>query len=451
MSLSIINATLFHLDPVRIECGAIRAVGNRIDAAGTGVTAQPGDDVIDAGGAVVLPGLVNGHTHLYSALAAGMPMPPIAPADFHEILKFIWWRLDRAMDAESIEVSARIGAMDAMACGTTTLIDHHASPNHIDGSLDLLERGIAEVGLRAILCYEVTDRNGPARFEAGLFENRRYLDKLRLNDPNGRFGAMVGAHAAFTLSDKSLLACAGLAEEYRSGLHIHVAEDPCDDKICRQIHGLPLLDRLRNCGLLPPGEAAADSLIARSILGHGTHLSPADAARLSSIAAGIAHNPRSNMNNAVGYAPIRHMTRVMLGTDGIGGDMFNECRTAWFKYRDSCANGDAGLAPARFLDMLAHNARVASGVLGVTLGRLEAGAAADLILTNYVPATPLLSENAPAHFIFAMGPQHIDSVFIDGEAVFRDRTATRVNARAAREHAAHCAAGLWDRMQQLTA
>lgn len=447
MSLTIINATLFHLDPVRIERGALRAVGDRIDAAGSSISAQPGDTVIDARGAVILPGLVNGHTHLYSALAAGMPMPPIAPANFHEILKLIWWRLDRALDAESIEVSGRIGAMDAIACGTTTLIDHHASPNHIEGSLDLLERGIAEVGLRAILCYEVTDRNGAGGFEAGLFENRRYLDKLRLNDANGQFGALVGGHAAFTLSDESLRACVRLAEEYRSGVHIHVAEDPCDDEICRKNFGSPLLHRLRNCGLLPIDGAAPDSLIARSILGHGTHLSPHDAAHLSSISAGIAHNTRSNMNNAVGYAPIPNMARVLLGTDGIGGDMFNEARTAWFKYRDSRASGSIG--PARFLDMLAHNARVASRILGVTLGRFEHGAAADLIITNYVPATPLSSENAAAHFIFAMGPQHVETVLVDGKTVFRDQTATCIEAGEARDHAAHCAAGLWNRMQQL--
>lgn len=406
LNLTILNAILFHLDPIRIEAGGIRIENGVIVKAGPGVQGEPQDARFDAGGAVVLPGLVNGHTHLYSALASGMPMPERTPKNFHEILKFIWWRLDRALDAESIEMSARIGAMDALACGTTTLIDHHASPACIGNSLDLIERSLSEVGLRGVLCYEITDRNGPGGFEMGLAENRRYLDKLRMAGASGRFGALVGAHAAFTLSDASLRACVELASEYGAGVHIHVAEDPCDDAICRDQYAAPLMDRLRSAGMLDPEVAQ------RSIFGHGTHLSAADAGMLSSISSGIAHNTRSNMNNAVGYAPIEHMSRVLLGTDGIGGDMFNESKTAWFKYRDARRAG--GVTPGRILEMLAQNARVASHALGVTVGKLEAGAAGDVVVTNYVPATPLTTENAAGHFVFSMGPQNVARVFVGG-------------------------------------
>lgn len=470
MPITMTNAILFHLDPIKIESGGIRIDGPTIVAAGPSVQAQLGDTIIDCEEAVVLPGLVNGHTHLYSALATGMPMPPVAPNNFHEILKFIWWRLDRALDAESIEMSARVGALDALACGTTTLIDHHASPNCIEGSLDLIEKGIRDVGLRAVLCYETTDRNGMAGFKAGLAENRRYLEKCK--SPNDhRFGALVGAHAAFTLSDASLRACVELAEEFETGLHIHVAEDPCDDAICRAEYGAPLLDRLRNCGLTEIGSRT----LAHSILGHGTHLSAQDAKDLSSRTAGIAHNPRSNMNNAVGYAPIPHMSRVLLGTDGIGGDMFTEAKTAWFKYRDSqhqrtneseiakragsvnarstgeqtsiIDNSVTGVTPTRILEMLAHNARVASAALGCRLGVLERNSPADIVVTDYVPATPLTTENAAAHFIFAMAASNVRCVLINGDIHLTSREESK--ARGLREPIIPIARALWSRMQAI--
>ncbi|MFQ5411543.1 MAG: amidohydrolase family protein, partial [Phycisphaerae bacterium] len=413
MSILLTNAILFNLDPIGITRGGLRVVDGTITQTGPDVVPAPDEDTLDCHGAVVLPGLVNGHTHLYSALAAGMPPPPIAPKNFHEILQFVWWRLDRALDAESIETSARIGALDALRSGTTTLIDHHASPNAIDGSLDRIEQGIADVGLRAVLCYEITNRNGRAGADAGLAENGLYLTKCQ--DCGGdQFAALVGAHAAFTLTDKTLRECVDMAEEFDTGIHIHVAEDPCDDAICRAKYGAPLVERLASCGLLPGG--ASESVAAASILAHGTHLAPQDATRISGQIAALAHNPRSNMNNHVGYAPVGHMQNVLLGTDGIGGDMFTEARHAWFKARDA----GASLAPNQIVDMLAHAARTAGRALGTTIGRLAPGAAADLVVTDYVPATPIQSDNAAAHLIFALGPRHVRHVAVAGQWVLKN-------------------------------
>src|SRR3954464_5917403 len=169
------DAFLVQLDPPLVESGNLRVADGNIVGVGTEIVASPGDETVDCGGAALMPGLVNGHTHLYSALAAGMPAPPRAPTNFHEILKFIWWRLDRAHTLESVEVSGLIGALAAVRCGTTTLIDHHASPNAIERSLTALESGIAAVGCRGVLCYEVTDRNRPGEAAAGLSENERYM------------------------------------------------------------------------------------------------------------------------------------------------------------------------------------------------------------------------------------------------------------------------------------
>jgi putative selenium metabolism protein SsnA len=462
MPLTLTNALLFDLDPPRIVKGGLQLDGGVITAAGPRVRPQAGDTIVDCGGAVVMPGLVNGHAHLYSALAAGMPMPRKMPRDFPEILKYIWWRLDRALDGESIEFSGAVGALDALRCGTTTLIDHHASPSCIAGSLDRLERGIDAVGLRAVLCYEVTDRNGRAGAAAGIEENRRYIEKRRNAQTSKRgnsrrhFAGMVGAHAAFTLSDASLRACVKLAAELVAGLHIHVAEDPADDRVCLEKYGAALLKRLHKCGLFDKATGVA----ARSILAHGTHLSPRDAERVSAQVAAIAHNPRSNMNNRVGYTPVTWMTNVLLGTDGIGADMFTEAKHAWFKGCDAaaCAGPQAPKprpkppavhTPARVLAMLAHSARVAGDMLGCTLGRLTPGAAADIVITDYIPATPIDDANAAAHLIFAVGPQHVRHVIVSGRWLLRDRIPLLLDEGETRRHAARAARALWRRMQTL--
>ena len=280
MAILLTNALLADLDPPRVEPGCLRLDGGSIVARAAHLDPQPDDEVVDCGGAVVLPGLVNGHAHLYSALAAGMPAPPKSPGNFVEILKYVWWRLDRALDATSIEMSGRIGALDALRCGTTTLIDHHASPNCIDCSLDFLERGIADVGLRGVLCYETTDRNGPAGRDAGVEENHRYLEKLRA-EPSRQFAGMVGAHALFTLEDDTLDQLARLANDFNTGVHVHVAEDPADEVDCRAKHKQSLIERLAAHKILRP----------ESIFAHGTHLDADAIARVNEVGPTLAPQP----------------------------------------------------------------------------------------------------------------------------------------------------------------
>ncbi|GAC1384817.1 MAG: putative aminohydrolase SsnA [Acidimicrobiales bacterium] len=246
------------------------------------------------------PGLVCGHHHLYSTLARGMPAPPRTPGSFTEILEQIWWRLDRALDLEMIRASARLGALEALESGTTFIVDHHSSPACIEGSLDTVATACAEVGVGVSCCYEVTDRNGPEGAEAGLAENERFL--------RAGGAGFVGAHACFTLSDQSLAAVAGLAADLGAGVHIHVAEDRIDAGAGARLEPLAREDWL---------------------LAHCVHLDRA-------LPGTIAHNPRSNLNNAVGYArPDRFGNPVRLGTDGIGADMGDEFRLAYVRLRDT--------------------------------------------------------------------------------------------------------------------
>ena len=422
----------------RVESGNLRVAGwkDRWTSAAN-VAAAPGDEIVDCGGAVLMPGLVNGHTHLYSALAAGMPAPPRPPKNFHEILQFIWWRLDRAHTLESVEVSGQIGALAALRCGTTTLIDHHASPNAIDGSLTALENGIAAVGCRGVLCYEVTDRNRPGEGRQGLDENERYIKECKLR-ADGRFAALVGAHASFTLDEETLVDCVELAHRMGVGIHIHAAEDPIDARITRERFGRGLIEQFEHTGLLDvPG----------TILAHGTHLSDAEIAAVNERThLSLAHNPSSNMNNGVGYTPVAKFARPpLLGTDGIGADMWREARIAEFK------SHDAGL-PLPFgqsLKMLGESARFASQLPRREAGRARTGAAADLVLTNYRPATPLTAENLAGHFLFAMGPEFVRDVMVAGWWLMRKGHVVTCDEPALRARSVEVARGLHERMAKI--
>ncbi len=429
------DALLVQLDPARVEAGNLRVADGKIVGVGPDVVAFAGDEIVDCSGAVLMPGLVNGHTHLYSALAAGMPAPPRQPRNFHEILQFIWWRLDRAHNLESVEMSGLIGALAAVRCGTTTLIDHHASPIAIDGSLSALENGIAAVGCRAVLCYEVTDRNRQDEARQGLAENERYIRHCQKRG-GGNFAGMVGAHASFTMEEDSLAGCVDLARKLNVGVHIHAAEDPVDEQITRDRFGCGLVERFAWAGLLD---------IPDTIFAHCTHLSETDFATLAPLCRSIflAHNPSSNMNNGVGYTPIAKWVRpALLGTDGIGADMWREARTAEFK------SHDAGL-PVPFgysLQMLGQSARFASNCLGIKLGVVEVGAAADLVLTSYRPATQLTTENLAGHFLYAMGPEFVRDVMIAGWWAMRKGHIVTCDERATRARSIEVARALHKRM-----
>jgi putative selenium metabolism protein SsnA len=428
------DALLVQLDPSRVEAGNLRVADGKIVGVGKDIISTPGDEIVDCGGAVLMPGLANGHTHLYSALAAGMPAPPRVPRNFHEILKFVWWRLDRAHNPESIEMSGVVGSLAAIRCGTTTLIDHHASPNAIDGSLSMLENGIAAVGCRSVTCFEVTDRNRPDEAKEGLEENERYIRECQKR-ADGRFAGMVGAHASFTMQEESLRGCVDLARRLSVGVHIHAAEDPVDEQITRERFGCGLMERFKSVGLLDvPG----------TIFGHGTHFSDADIVVINETATiSLVHNPNSNMNNGVGYTRVAKFARLpQLGTDGIGADMWREARTAEFKSHDAALQIPFGAS----LQMLGQSARFASKCLGVKLGVLEVGAAGDLVLTNYRPATPMTAENLAGHFLFAMGPEFVRDVMIGGWWVMRKGHFVTCDEQAIRARSVEVARGLHERM-----
>lgn len=435
MSYLLKSALLVHLDPSRVERGDLRIAHGKITERGASLEAREDEEIIDLTGKLVMPGMVCAHTHLYSALARGMPAPPRTPTNFKEILELVWWRLDRALDEETIYWSAMSGAMDAARAGTTCLFDHHASPSHINGSLQIVREAIEKVGLRAVLCYEVTDRGGSAERDRGLEENRSFLNwaKQPASTSPTLFRGLVGAHASFTLNDESLSRCAELMREFDAGLHIHAAEDICDVEDARERYGLGVVERLAKHGALNN----------QTILAHGVHLSDEDIEIARAAGVWFAHNPRSNMNNQVGYAPVEKFgDRVVLGTDGIGADMFEEARSAFFKGRDEGLNFGA----EAWLRVLANNHQLASQAFGDDIGSLAPGSAADLIVLDYQSPTPVTSENLAWHFAFGINSAAVESVMVNGRFVIRDRLHPRDDVYAEARKASE---KLWAKMCQL--
>ncbi|HEX5591456.1 MAG TPA: amidohydrolase family protein [Candidatus Limnocylindrales bacterium] len=439
------------LHPPEVVTADIIVEGDRISAVGPPPTGTQRRAVIDCRGCLVIPGNVCAHTHAYSALARGMPYRLAPPRDFVEILRRVWWRLDRALDEPSIRASARVAAMEALLAGTTTLVDHHASPAAIDGSLDILAEEFARLGLRSVLAYETTDRDGPAHALAGLEENRRFLARVAVTRPPLVRG-LVGAHASFTLSDATLEGCVDLARSSGCGLHVHVAEDAADERDAEAAHGRSVLARLERAGALDPAP----------VLAHGVHLDRSEAALFRASGATLVHNPRSNMNNAVGRAPLGLLgSRVALGTDGIGADMFEESRLGHLRHLEEreASHGDdrdhdpadaGAIDPQWPLARLAAGARLAAEAFREPLlGQVVPGAPADLVVLDYPAPTPLTSGTLAAHWTFGLSARAVRDVLVAGRVVVRDRRLTAVDQDALAAAARPVAARLWERLDAI--
>ncbi len=414
------------LDPVRIERRDLHVDAGRV------VTAANGGSR-DCSGCIVLPGNVCAHTHLYSALARGMPYALEPPQNFVQILQRVWWRLDRALDGDSIRASALVGGMEALLSGTTTLVDHHASPNAVDGSLNVVADALQQLGIRSVLCYETTDRDGPERALAGVEENRRFLRDHRHSLARG----LVGAHASFTLSDETLASCVEVAHESGAGLHIHAAEDRADEEDAESRFGRRVVARL----------AAAGALDERTLLAHGVHFDDEEIGLVRDAGSAIAHNARSNMNNSIGRARVLAAgERLALGTDGIGSDMFEESRAAYLRVRED----DGAIGADWPLSRLQESAHLAGRIFDEPLlGTLEAGAPADLVVLDYAAPTPVGDSTFAGHWVFGLSSRAVRDVMVAGEWVVLDRQLAKLDQRQLAAEARVEAERLWRRLDEI--
>jgi len=373
------------------------------------------EEVLDARGQYVMPGNICAHTHFYGAFSRGMPIPGSSPKDFPEILEKLWWNLDKALTLDNVYHSALVCMLDAVRHGTTTLVDHHASPNAIQGSLDQIARAAEETGLRVCLCYEVTDRDGEARTQAGIEENVRFIKRVQAGDNlDGRLTALFGLHASLTLSDETLKKCRQAAHEGQ-GFHVHVAEHPVDQYDALRKSGTRVVDRLNQFGVL--GD--------RTIAVHAVHVDAREIEILSRTGTWVTHQPRSNMNNGVGLPDVESMARagvkVCLGNDGFSNAMWEEWKTAYLAHK--LYHRDPRKMNGAFLREIAlqNNAQLASILFGKKIGVIEAGAQADLIFVDYHPYTPIDNNNLPWHIIFGFHESMITTTMVQGRVLMLDR------------------------------
>ena len=368
----------------------------------------------DVQGKIIMPGMINTHMHLYSTFARGMDLKTDQPPkNFVEILEKLWWRLDKVLNKEDIYYSSLYALLDCVKKGTTTIFDHHASSNLIEGSLDIIARATKQAGIRANLAYEVSDRDGHEKALAGLKENERFIKRTK-RENNNYLKGMIGLHASFTLDNDTLSQAANLADELEVPFHIHVAEGKADvyDSKVRGYQGIT--ERLMRFRILRPGTLAI----------HGVHLKDEEFEILKNNDSYLIHNPESNMGNAAGAAPVKTALdkgiTVGLGTDGYTTDMFESIKVANLLQKHELHHPQAGWEEV-FQMAFQNNRKIATRFFDKTLGVLQAGAPADIIVVNYYPPTPITSDNAYFHILFGISGDMVDTTIVGGKILMENR------------------------------
>jgi putative selenium metabolism protein SsnA len=399
------------------------------------VTIPDGCHIVEGNGRLLMPGLINSHSHIYSAFARGVAINPFSPTSFRQLLEQLWWRLDKALNLEDIYYSGILSGMDMLRNGVTTFIDHHASPNAVSGSLGkLVDACVNTLGLRGIFCYETSDRDGHQIARKGIEEN---LAAQKFNEQlPGKAAALLGLHASFTLEERTLESCSG----YALPIHIHVAEGAEDAKLHRQNFGMTAISRLDKFGLLQE-----DSLLAHCLL-----VEDEDLKTIKKRNCRVVFNPQSNMNNGAGlpdYARFNDQgIQVNLGNDGYGFDLTRDMRTLLLSqhllHKEPCAFGTGDLFDVVFR----NNGEYASNILKSKIGKIEKGYRADLVIYNYTPPTPLTPSNFMDHYYFAIIENcKPEAVYIDGVPILEDGILQSVEEKKLTEACTAQCADFWKR------
>ncbi|MEW6545590.1 MAG: putative aminohydrolase SsnA [Bacillota bacterium] len=436
------NGVLITMEEVNrfFSDGAVLVEGELVKEVGSTATLRaryPEVPFLDARGMLILPGFVTGHTHLYGQWARGIPGRGEPAAGFRQILERLWWRLDKALTPEDNYYQSMAGLLEAVRHGVTTLFDHHASPYACEGSLDQVARAFTEMGVRGCLCYEVSDRDGPAIARRGLEENRRFIERCRREGGSLLRGAF-GLHASFTVGEGTLREASEIGNSLGAGFHVHVAEGEADVAETVRQFGKHPVRRLAEAGVL--GES--------SIAAHCVLVGEEEIAILRECGCTVAHNPQSNMNNAVGSSPVPDLlgagVNVVLGGDGFL-DMWREANLTVMVARLGRADPRVvGGEDVRRITWV-NNARLARRYWERALGQITEGGFADIILVDYRPFTPLEETNYMGHLIYGVPGSAVVTVMVGGRILMRDRTFQTVDEEAILARSRELARALWQR------
>ncbi|MCL2562957.1 MAG: putative aminohydrolase SsnA [Oscillospiraceae bacterium] len=428
-----------------IQNGAVAYEGGKIVHVGETAAvraAYPDAAYTDVGGKVIMPGLTNAHTHIYSAMARGMFLNNAKVShNFNEVLENLWWKVDRALSLEDVRYSAYHTYMESIRFGVTTLFDHHASfgTGAVLGSLDEILAPAQELGVRTSLCFEVSDRNGAELSQQSVEENIRCIKAVQASG-NPLLSAMFGIHASFTVNEDTMNRVAEAGHALGAGFHVHTAEGPADAAHCKATYGKPIVKRFYDHGLL--GE--------KSIAVHCIHIDDEEIALLGETGTVVVHNPESNMGNAVGCSNVPKILKagvlVGLGTDAYTQDMFESLKVANIIHKHVA--GDPSATGGEIQDLLLRGNRTIVGRhFGTQTGRLASGCAADLVVVEYTPNTPLDSVNYTGHMTFGFSGAMVSGTIIAGETVYWNRRFTKVDEEKIYAESRRCAKGLWQRLE----
>lgn len=372
----------------------------------------PEGEWIDARGGVIMPAFINIHEHIYSAFARGLSIHGYHPRGFLDILDGMWWTIDRHLTLEQTYLSAVATYIDCIKNGVTTIFDHHASFGHIGGSLFRIEEAAKKAGIRSCLCYEVSDRDGEDKARESVLENEAFIRHAQADD-SGMIAGMMGMHASFTISDKTMELCAA-HKPSGAGYHIHVAEGIEDLHACLRVHGKRIIDRLMDRGIL--GE--------KSLAAHCIYINKHEMELLRETDTCVVHNPESNMGNACGCPPTMELvhTGVLtgLGTDGYTHDMLESYKVANVLHKHHLCDANAAWSEVPLM-LFENNARIAARYFDRPLGVLKEGAAADVIVLDYIPLTPMDENNVNSHVLFGMSGRSVVTTVAGGKVLMKDR------------------------------
>ena len=420
---------------VVIDGEVIKAVGSFADMK----AAYPDAEFVDAKGGIIMPGLINAHTHIYSGLARGLAIEGNNPTNFFEVLDGTWWNIDRHLTIDGTKACAYATILDCIRDGVTTIFDHHASFCEIPGSLFAIKDVAKELGMRSCLCYEVSERDGEEKTAQSIQENADFAKwaiektaqsiqenadfaKWAIKEDDDMIKAMFGGHALFTISDKTFEKMVE-ANNGMTGFHIHIAEGMND-----------VYDSLRNYGCRPVNRLLYNGLLGdKTLLGHCIHVSPAEMDIIKETGTMVVNNPESNMGNAVGCAPVLQMMAkgitVGMGTDAYTHDMLESLKVFLIIQRHNAAMPN--VAWGEDVTMLFENNRkIAAKYFRKPLGILKEGAAADVIVMDYKPFTPFSDENIDGHMIFGMMGKNCRTTIINGKVLYKDREFVDIDEEA---------------------
>jgi putative selenium metabolism protein SsnA len=398
----------------------------------------PDAEVFDAKNRLVMPGFINTHMHYYSTFARGLALGGKPATTFGEVLRGLWWSLDKALTLDDVYYSAIVPMIDQIRMGVTSVIDHHASPYAVRGSLMKIAEAATLTGIRSNLCYEISDRDGEVIAQAGIEENIEFIRHCKAQNDD-MLGGLVGLHAQMTLSERTLDRIVNAAEAEGAGYHIHAAEGIEDVVDALAKYDLRVIERLNQYGVLND----------KSIAVHCVHVTEEEIELLRASGVAVIHNPESNMTNAVGVSPVLKMLAqgvlVGMGTDGYTADMTQSLKATHAIHKHAAGRPSVGWSePPQML--FQNNRTIMNRHLKGQVGMLRKDYYADIIVVDYDPPTPLTEENIEGHLLFGVSGRSVSSVIIDGSFRMKNRELIDIDEERLLAESRVAAASLWKRV-----